>query len=303
MWEALNNINTLLAIIGSCITISTAAIAIARRKTKTQGQTTQTQNTTTTGPAMSSTDILHGLDFWDKATVIGEGIVEGLFRGFIALGITFLILFASLASILILSALLHVNNMDETTAMQIFWVDTLIAGITGVIVGLMVGIVAGVNETKKCAERRRPANPTNPWSSSFGAWGKKNVEEKIPNAPLLKATGNTYVDRLYDAFHKQIEQHLNRYMGTLIIHAEDTMHGEVIHIVDQRSWTMFPDQRTTLSGTRQAYIKPQKIGNASIHAAVFKDLLADQGYVVWSDTKQPALVVVSPGEITAIDWR
>lgn len=133
MSEALNNISTLLTIIVSCITIGTTAIAIARYKAGTQGQPTQVQNTTTS-PTTSSTDILHGLDFWDKATVIGEGTLEGLFRGFTALGITFLILFTILASILILNGFFHFNNMTKTAAQQTFWIDVFIASITGIIV-------------------------------------------------------------------------------------------------------------------------------------------------------------------------
>lgn len=304
MWGILNNVYILLGIIVPCISIITTAIGLVRYVRKRQGQLSP--YTSSTAPILQgssshiSVGILHDLDFWDKTTVMGEGLLKGTGYSFITFFITFFTMFIILVLILIFLLSLHLVTMSYAMRVQVAWINIIISCISGLIIGLMVGVVAGVNETKERAdEKRKYIQQSLP---------QNTAQIKIANALIMKSTGDANTDSMFAQFQQQVMPIGFRSWtdnGTIILFASSHQVGEIVNAVEDKGW--YSDYSTTeLSrrfGKKQTYVKEYREFYGTIYAAVFKDLDADTGYILWSDRKQPALALSQPQDVTCIDWR
>jgi hypothetical protein len=304
VWEILSNVNILLTIITSCLAIGGAIIGIIRftkRHSQSQSVQVQAKSSASTNVTVQKRriNILYGLDFWDKAEIIGSSAFGGIIDGFVWFIITLGVVFLLSVAIFAFSDFVHPTTMSRAAFLQTLWIDAIISAIAGLIIGSMVGTVSGVNKAKKDAEYKRSRMP-----SSI----TENVEPNLPNAPLFKPTGNPAIDRVYNAFYQQVESNSKQpwggLLGALIVFAESDQYGDIVNLMDHQSWLHSQKRGYELFSTKyHTYIRSYPVYNNGIYAAVFKDLHSNGLYVLWSDKKRPALVVVSSNEIIAVDWR
>jgi hypothetical protein len=91
------------------------------------------------------------LDFWEKAESVGKGIFEGICNGLLAVALTMFFLGLLLCALFFTLALMHIVHFTPT----LVWINLGVTALVAVIVGLMVGIVSAVNETKRDANHKR----------------------------------------------------------------------------------------------------------------------------------------------------
>ncbi len=151
MWDILRNMQVLVGLLASCLSIGAAIIAIAphSRKLSRGGYSISSSASSDRRKGISSSQ--KDLDFWEKVESVGKGIIEGICNGLIAAALTMFFLGLLLCALFFSLALVHIVHFSLT----LVWIACGLAGLVAVIVGLMVGIVSGVNETKRDVKHKR----------------------------------------------------------------------------------------------------------------------------------------------------
>jgi hypothetical protein len=151
MWDILRNMQVLVGLLASCLSIGAAIVAIAphSRKLSRGGYSISSSASSDRRKGISSSQ--KDLDFWEKVESVGKGILEGICNGFIAVALTMIFLCPLLYALFFALELVHIAHFSPT----LVWLVFGLAGLVAVIVGLMVGIVSGVNETKRDVRHKR----------------------------------------------------------------------------------------------------------------------------------------------------
>ncbi len=151
MWDILRNMQVLVGLLASSLSLGAAILAIAprRRRLSPGGYSTSSLISPDRKRGIASSQ--EDLDFWEKAESVGKGIFEGICNGLLAAAMTMFFSGLLLCALFFALALMHLVYFTPT----LVWIIFGVAGLVAVIVGLMVGIVSGVNETKRDVKHKR----------------------------------------------------------------------------------------------------------------------------------------------------
>ena len=84
-------------------------------------------------------------------------------------------------------------------------------------------------------------------------------------------------DQAYERLREQVQTNLDRpYLGAVVARAEDRQIRQVVHLVDEDAWLRGPSRVSGFRGEKLASVKPYTIGNASISAVVFTNILVSR---------------------------
>src|SRR5579885_3309807 len=108
MWDILKNMQVLVGLLASCLSIGAAIIAIVphSHKVSTGRHSISPMLSSDRGRGISSSPT--DLDFWEKAESIGKGILEGICNAFIAVALTMIFLCLLLCTLFFALVLLHI---------------------------------------------------------------------------------------------------------------------------------------------------------------------------------------------------
>jgi hypothetical protein len=151
MWDILKNMQVLVGLLASCLSLGAAIVAIVPRSRRLSAGGHSISSSGLSDRRRTGSFSQQDLDFWEKAESIGKGIFEGICNGLVAAALTMFFLGLLLCVLFFALAQLHMTHFTPTLVWIIFGLTALIA----VIVGLMVCIVSAVNETKRDVKHKR----------------------------------------------------------------------------------------------------------------------------------------------------
>jgi hypothetical protein len=151
MWDILRNMQVLVGLLASCLSLGAAIVAIAPRPRRLNPGGYSISSSVSPDRRRGISSSQKDLDFWEKAESLGKGILEGICNGLIAAALTMSFLGLLLCALFFALALVHMTHFTPT----LVWIIFGLTGLIAVIVGVMVGIVSGVNETKRDVKHKR----------------------------------------------------------------------------------------------------------------------------------------------------